>query len=427
MIKLNRNIQPDINLVDKIDFFEPEVVKLNNGIPVYLIDKGIQDIIKIEFLFNAGSWYQDKLLIAKFTNKMLKEGTESYTSEEIAEKIDYYGAHLETSADKDMAYISFYSLNKYLDNILPIIGEVIKCPVFPDNELEIYKQNRKQEFIISNKKVRYLARRKFNELIFSKNYPYGRLFDEDDFDRIKRDDLVSFYKDFYYPENCKIIIAGKIRKDMVNLLNRHFGGYNGSPQKINKKEIITIEPNINRRVHIKKDDAIQSAIRIGKVLFNKKHPDFLKLLVLNTVLGGYFGSRLMTNIREEKGYTYGIGSAVVSLHNSGYFFIASEIGAEVTQKAIDEIYLEIKVLKEKKIPGSELDIVRNYMLGSFLRSMDGAFALSENLKGNIEYGLDNSYYGNFIETIKNISAEELRNLAQKYLDENSLFEMKVGK
>jgi predicted Zn-dependent peptidase len=427
MIVLNRSKQPEIKPIDKINFFQPEVKRLSNGIPVYQINTGTQDVIRIEFIFNAGNWYQDKHLISHFTNKMLKEGTKKYTSKEIAEKIDYYGAHLESSADMDMAYVSLYSLNKYISHILPILEEVIMHPVFPENELKTKVQNQKQKFIVNSKKVSYLARRKFNELIFGEGHPYGKLYNADDFDKIDKSGLIKFHNNHYLYQNYKIIISGKIPAELIELLDKHFGRYNGGSDSLNSKQIISETPCINRFVHVKRDDTVQSAIRIGKMLFNKKHPDYKKLKVLNTVLGGYFGSRLMTNIREDKGYTYGIGSALVSLQHSGYFFIASEIGSEVTQKAIEEVYHEIRVLQEDKIPEAELGIVRNYMLGSLLSSIDGAFAQADNFKSLLEYGLNFNYYKDFIEIINNISAEELRGLAQKYFNLDSLFELKVGR
>lgn len=161
-------------------------------------------------------------------------------------------------------------------------------------------------------------------------------------------------------------------------------------------------------------------------MFNKTHPDFQKLRILNTVLGGYFGSRLMTNIREDKGYTYGIGSAIVSLKHSGYFFIASEVGSSVTDEAIKEVYKEIEILQNDLVSTEELQLVKNYMAGSILRSLDGAFQLSENFKGLVEFGLDFNYINRYMETIKEVSAEELRDLAQQYFAKDSLFELAVG-
>jgi predicted Zn-dependent peptidase len=426
MIEINRKIQPAINLLDKFDFHQPLVSKLDNKIPVYQLITGTQDITKIEFVFKAGSWFEDKVLVSKFTNKLLKEGTKSFTATTIHETIDYYGAHLETSSDKDMAYVALYSLNKHIDKLLPILEEVIFHPVFPENELLTRIQNKKQEYLINIQKVKYTARWKFNELIFGKSHPYGRFFDAGDFDNLKSLDLMNFHKCHYSAGNCFIIAAGKISDNLLTLLNKHFGKYNDRMSLLNNRSF-NIERIKDHKEHIIRDTAIQSAIRIGKVMINKGHPDYLKLKVLNTILGGYFGSRLMTNIREDKGYTYGIGSSIASLQNSGFFFISSEVGSDVTDDAIGEVYHEIGVLQEKKVPEKELNLVRNYMLGSFLRSLDGPFALSESYKNLIEYGLDSNYFRNYIETIKIITPEDIRVMAQTYFKKETLYELKVGK
>lgn len=423
---IERHIQPKIEFVEGILPGEPEVVNLDNGIPVYLIDTKGQDITKIELLFEAGKWHESKRLTANFTNKMLKEGTSSLPSGEIAEKIDFYGAHLETSSDKDMGYVSLYSLNKYLDQTLPVLADVVSNPLFPQEELEILRQRRKQRFIVNNRKVRYLAKRKFNSLIFGNEHPYGRTFETEDFKEVTRDDLQQFHRDYYNSANCKIIVAGKIRPDFIQLLNKHFSSFNGSKIQNENPFSLNGDPQAGQKNNIRKEDAVQSAIRIGRVLFNKKHEDFSRMKILNTVLGGYFGSRLMTNIREEKGYTYGIGSAVVSLQHSGYFFISSEVGTDVTQAALKEVYHEINKLQQDLIPAEELGLVKNYILGSFLRSLDGAFAMSENYKGLLEYGLDYNYYQDFINLIRSITPEELRDLACKYLDPKMLTELTVG-
>lgn len=425
MKELNRNFTPNIKSVVDINYQQPVKYKLDNGIPVYQLQTGSQDIVKMEFIFNAGKYYEPKPLVSWFTNKMLKEGTQNFTASQIAEKIDYYGAHLELNADKDMAYITVYTLNKYLTEILPIIEDVIFNPSFPENELNIKIQNKKQDFIVNSEKVRNLARWKFDELLFGENHPYGKFVNAKDYDTIVQKDLIDFHMANYFIADCKIIAAGNIHKNFIGVLNKFFGKHT---EKRTRKDL-NINPIETSKLHLveyKKEDALQSAIRIGKKMFNKKHPDFLKLQVVNTILGGYFGSRLMSNIREDKGYTYGIGSAIVSMQHSGYFFIASEVGAQVTQSAIDEIYHEIDVLQNEKVPGSELMLVKNYMLGSFLRSIDGPFAISENFKGLLEYDLDYNYLKSFVEIVKDVEADEIQELAQRYFDKKSLIELKVG-
>jgi len=425
MMEINRKITPEIKLIDSLNIHHPEIINLDNGIPVYSFDLATQDIVKIEFLFDAGSRHEEKILAASFANRMIKEGTKSFTSDEIADKIDYYGAHLEIQSDKDNSVVTFYSLNKHIDKTLPVLAEVIRQPIFPEKELNTLKLNRKQNFLVNNEKVRYVARRKFNEMIFGKGHPYGKLFVPENFDQIQKEDVELFYKQHYTAKNCKIIVAGKIPKDLTTKLNSYFGDFDGS------KPASQIIPEIksdfaNQQHFIEKPGAVQSAIRIGKITVNKSHPDFQKLRILNTVLGGYFGSRLMTNIREDKGYSYGIGSAFVSLKESGYFFIASEVGSSVTKDAIKEVYHEINVLQNDLIPDDELQLVKNYMTGTILRNIDGAFQLSDNFKSLIEYGLDLNYINSLFKTINQITSAELRDLAQQYLAQDSLFELAVG-
>jgi len=171
---------------------------------------------------------------------------------------------------------------------------------------------------------------------------------------------------------------------------------------------------------------LQSAIRIGAPSINKRHEDYQGLKVLNVILGGYFGSRLMKNIREEKGYTYGINSSVVSLNLTGLISISTEVSNKFTRCAIDEIYKEIRRLQSEPVDKEELSVVRNYMLGELVRMFDGPFASAESFRSAWEYGLDNSYYKRFADRIQSIEPDELKALAQKYYNTDDLYEVTAG-
>lgn len=426
----NRKTPPDFKTVENINFIEAVETPLNNGIPLHIIDTGTQDVVRIEFIFPAGLWYQTSPLVASTANAMLNEGTSKYTSAEIAEKIDYYGAFLEMESGKDFAYISLYSLNKHLKNTLPILEEIVKNSIFPKGEFKTYLQNRKQRFIVNNEKVGIVASKKFNEMLFGNDHPYGHNVTLNDFEQLKRMNVVGFYDRCYKLGACKIIAAGKIPGDLIGLLNRHFGSGKGLKVMAETSVDSHSSPADGEgrgEVFIPKKDALQSAIRIGKKLFNKTHTDYMGMQILNTVLGGYFGSRLMANIREDKGYTYGIYSALVSLQSEGCFFISTEAGVDVCNKAIDEIYGELKRLREELIPDDELQLVRNYMLGALLRSIDGPFGLADKFKGIMEYGLDYSYYSKLVDTIKEINPVKLNDLANKYLQQEDMHQVVVGK
>lgn len=427
MQTIDRKKSPAFNTVEKIEIIKASEQHLRNNIPVYSINAGTQELIKIEFLFSAGMYQQEIPLQAATVNTMLEEGTSKLNAAQIADRVDYYGAFLETGVSQDSASVVLYTLNKHLKSTLPVVEQIIKDSVFPQHELDTHIRNKKQTFLVNNQKVANVARKRFTELLFGEKHPYGINVKETDFDVINRSHLNDFYSRFYRSNNCKIIMAGKVDDDVLSLLDNHFGGKDWNSISDLRTKSLPIITSAEREQLIVKEDAMQSAIRIGKVLFNKTHPDFQSLQILNTLFGGYFGSRLMSNIREDKGYTYGIGSGIASLQNSGYFFISTEVGVDVCNDAIKEIYFEMNRLREELVPEDELELVKNYLSGMFLRSVDGPFAMAERFKGIMEYDLGYDYFDKYIATIKAISASQLRDLANTYFDKNSMIELVVGK
>lgn len=425
---MNRKIVPKTKEIEGIDLVLPEKKLLDNGIPVYIISAGMQEVSKIEFIFKAGTWYSSFPLAAKFTSDMLTAGTESYTANKIAEITDFYASDIDKDCDRDKVVVTLTCLNKHLEYILPVLQEVMFKPVFPENELSLLIQNKKQQFTLNSEKVGYLAKQKFRELLYGSKHPYGFLQKLKDYDNISRDGLKEFHKAHYSTSACWIIVSGKPDKNLLSLLNKYFGSsmLDAGSSKLDVPASSFQFPTSSFKNVIEKKNAVQCAVRIGKILFNYTHPDYYGFRILNTILGGYFGSRLMSNIREDKGYTYGINSGCVSMHNSGYFFIGSQIGKEFCKKALKEIYKEILRLQQEKVSNSELELVKNYIQGSFLRDMDGPFAQAEMVKTLIEYNLKEDYYNKYIEKIKNIKPEEITELAQKYLQIDNMYEIVVG-
>jgi zinc protease len=423
---LNRTLAPEFKTIESIEVMQATASKLDNGIPVYTINSGSQELTKVELIFKAGMFYQDRPLIASATNNLLESGTTSYTANELSDKIDFYGSFFECAVGQDYSSIALFSLNKYLNQSLDFVEDIVKNPVFPQDELDIYLSNKRQKYLVNSQKVNVLARRKFTELLFGEKHPYGIDVKPADFDKVKRDVILGFYKEHYHAGNCTIVASGNLPADLLTVLNKHFGQKSWSGGKLVSKAFEKIDTTPEHKILIKKEDAIQSAIRIGRILFNKTHPDYFKFQVLNTILGGYFGSRLMANIREDKGYTYGIGSGLASLVNSGYFYISAEVGSDVTKDALKEIYKEIAVLRDTLVDDNELETVRNYILGQFLRSVDGPFSLADKFKSVWEFGLGYDYFDRYFEAVKTVTSAELKDLANKYLQEKDLIECVVG-
>lgn len=425
MTFLNRSFIPPIKRIERFNIIEAQKYILDNGVPVYAINNGDQDIIKIDIVFPAGNWYQTGPLIAFAANNQIPEGSVSKSASEIANLMDFYGAYTNFNVDKDNAGVGVLIMKKYMHQVLSLFSEIISEPAFKESELDIFRNKHKQIFEIEQNKVKNLARVKLSQMMFGNSHPYGYLIEKEDFDKLTPSKLKTFYEENYNLANSKIIISGKITPDDIQIMNGYFGKsiYKSTSEAFKQFEII---PHNGRISFIERPDTVQSAIRIGKVFTNKKDPDYTGLTLLNVILGGYFGSRLMKNIREEKGYTYGISSLLVSFIRSGYLAITTEVGTNVTYEAVDEIYKELKILRTTPVPSEELDRVKNYMLGEIVRMFDGPFAQAESLISILDYDLGYDYYYNFIDQINRITSDEILQLAQKHFKEEDFYQVVVG-
>jgi zinc protease len=426
MSTLNRLQAPEFHAVRHVELTKSVDTKLDNGMPLFMVNAGTQDVMKLEFVFSAGMRNSQLPIIASAVNDMLDEGTKKRSAIDIAEELDFYGAFIESEVTHDQASFTLWTLNKYLESSLEIVKDILRNAAFPEKEFSIYHNNRKQKYIVDTDKVSTLARRRFSELLFGDDHAYGKRTHLADFDAVSVSDLGIFHAKYYHAGNGCILASGKLPENLQQVLNSHFGG---ADWKGNENGIITVASaqSTSTREHlVKKDGAMQSALRVGRVLFNREHADFPAMQVLNCVLGGYFGSRLMANIREDKGYTYGIGSGLSSMYGNGYFYISAEVGVDVTNAALKEVYFEIERLQQDLVPDEELELVRNYMTGVFLRSTDGPFALADRRRALIGYNLDYSYYDRYLETIQSVSATTLRDLAQKYFQKQDLIELVAG-
>jgi zinc protease len=423
---LVRTVAPQFESIKKIDLIHANKIELKNGVSLYVINAGEQDLSKVEVLFNAGTKYQQKALVASYANKLCIEGTTKKTSEQISEEIDFYGSYLETECNSDWASLKIYALNKYLRPSLNVLCEIISDANFPEEEFEIHKQNTFQQFLTRNKKVSDLAATHFQEMLFGKNNFYGRKNTEADYSIITNQMVKEFFEENYSVSNMVVIASGKIEEAQILEIQESLGSIKKQGKKKSVLELTFDKPeNVNEL--IEKTDSVQSAIRMGKPMFNKTHPKYAALQVVNTILGGYFGSRLMKNIREDKGYTYGIGSGLVSKVEGGYWVISSEVGSDVCQSALHEIRKELSILCTQKVSEEELSLVKNYMLGQLLKNCDGAFSLSDRFIGLLMYDLNYSYYDRYIKTLNEITPVEILALCQEFLNPDTFLQLVVGK
>jgi len=422
---LNRKKAPSIK--DAVDFDlklkQCDRYTLNNGVEVYAIDAGAEDVLLVDCVFYAGNWFEQKNLVAASTNFLLKNGTSTKTAFQINEHFEYYGSYLNRACYNETATISLHCLTKHLPQLLPVIKELVTDAVFPEEEIAIYKQNMKQRLDVNLKKSDFVASRLIEAYLYGEQHPYGKYTRFQDFDAFTREELTQFYKQFYQEGKLVLFVAGKLPQNLHQLLNETFGDLKNAPVAISP---IAATPAAEKKYRITNDaSGVQGAIRMATPFPNRHHPQFLKAMVLNSLFGGFFGSRLMSNIREEKGYTYGIYSYLQNHVQQSGWVISTEVGRDVSEPTIVEIYKEMERLRNEPVDAEELLLVQNYMMGSILGDLDGPFQIINRWKNIILNNLDESYFYNQIAAIKSVTPTELQEIANQYLKPENFYELIV--
>lgn len=425
---MNRTIAPAIK--DAVEFditLKPyEKFTLDNGIPVYVVKGDEQDTLQLEFIFPAGSWYEQESQVAAATNFLIKNGSTKHNALEINESIEYFGAYLNRNSYHENATYTLHCLTRHTEDLLPLLQEVILDPAFSADELATYQQNMKQRLAVNLQKCDFVANRYIDKYLFGEFHPYGRVSTMMAYDALQPESLRAFYQKHYSYNNCKIFVAGHLPENMIAMLNKYFGSTQWNGETTLLRPELPIQTADERKHRIFNDEnGVQGAVRVARHFPNRYHPDFPKMMVLNTILGGYFGSRLMSNIREEKGYTYGIHSQLYNFRQTSALNIQTEAGRDVCEATIEEIYKELQNLQNEPVPEEELSLVRNYMIGSILGDLDGAFQVIQRWKSLILNDLDENYFNNNIRIIKTITAEELQHLAKQYFTPSDFYELVV--
>ena len=415
--------QPPLVIPTQIAVPAAQLHTASNGAKIYAINCPEYEVVRISFVFHAGTTTQRHPFAASATANMMAEGTELYTSQQIAEKLDYHGSYFDINIDRDYAYITFCCLSKFFAQTAEVIEQVILHPTFPESEVVTYRTKRKQQLSIERRKVETLARENFAHAMFGASHPYGISYNEAEYDTLSSEILREHYNRCYTAERCMVVCSGSISDDVLSRAMRIAEQLRTSTLA----ESLAMPPfETTHSLCIPHPGAVQSSIRMGRLLFPRTHEDFIPMQVLSTVLGGYFGSRLMQNLREHNGFTYGVFSAMVNFQQAGYLAIATQVGAEVTEQALQEVNNEIELLRTEPVAEEELQLVKNIRAGEMMRILDGPFGIADVTTENILCGFDNSYIQHNLERIRQTTPEEILSLAQRYLAPEDLVTVVVG-
>lgn len=417
---MNRLVPPVLHDIAEIAYSTPLKMLGGSEIPLYFIKETNSQAARLEIIFDCGSIHGEKGWVAALVG-LLMGGTDTKTMSEINDLIDDNGGYFQAGLSSDHSYISLYGLNESMPTLVEIMLDAILNASFPEAELQHWIAERKQQLSVNLEKVSFLAQRAFQERLFE-GTPYGRSINVEDYDRLNREKLVLFYQKTFLPSIRKVNLVGNVDDSSMQRILNGFNHWNKVPTD---KPVFTFNA-IPGRIDIEKQGALQTSIRVGKITFDRNHEDYHGMTVLNTVLGDYFGSRLMQNIREDKGYTYGIGSFLGENNSNGYFGIATDVGKEFVSDTINQINIEIHRLRTEPIPDEELALVKNYLTGQFLKSADGSFAMMDLHSAAELHGLTYQFYEEALRSIQRCTTEEVLRVAQKHLNPEEFIVLSVG-
>jgi predicted Zn-dependent peptidase len=430
---LDRKQAPQAAPLEKIPFPAVDRVALDNGVEVYMLQTGTQEIVELTALFVAGKSHEPALSVASFTAKMLQEGTRRRSGLEYARAIDSFGAFVHVESGYETASIGLTTLAKHLANTIPLWMEMLLEPAFPSDEFEKLRTRTLQHIDVEEQKTGYIARKMFNRLLFGHLHPYGSHSEKEDIAKIELQQLVGFHASNFHAANATIVAAGRFDQDqLIGLLNKTIG----SPRLADPSQRLLLsdvklaiapEPPASGLQYFEKADSMQATLRVGHRAFARSHPDYYPMQVVNTVLGGYFGSRLMKNIREEKGYTYGIGSAWLSMKYDGLFMIQTDVANAYIQPTLDEITKEVQLLIDKGVTESELDLVRKYMLGRSASSRETPAQLAGIIQNALTNSFDFQELDRKFDILMAMKKEDVQRLAQQYLRPEKMLSVVCGK
>ncbi|MGJ3235320.1 M16 family metallopeptidase [Marivirga sp.] len=410
---LDRQIAPDSFMLKELSLTKPKIKDLSNELSVHILEDDTNPVLKIDILFPAGKINDKKPGQSLICAKLMVEGTKSYPGSELQELLDHYGAHLDVSVDFDYTTITLLCLKEHITPLLPVLKSAVTEPLFDLGDFEKIKLQQLQKIRVNNQKNALIATKNLRKNLLN-GTPYANTLEEEYLNDINKDDIEQYYNQ-YFTLKPNIIVAGDFDHDILNFLEEHLGmlEFSNDTAQYTGKLSPLLDDNL-----IKREGSVQASVRMGAISIPRNHPDYFDLNIANEILGGYFGSRLMRNIREDKGYTYGIYSVLINYKHLDYHIIGADVKIDHVEDTVKEVYKEMEALKTKLVPEEEIETIKNYMLGKIASSLDTVFHQSENYKVKLSEGADYiDYFDNYVNKIRNITAERILEISKKYFSE----------
>lgn len=402
---------------------------LSNGVILLHSEKKALPIVKVIVAIKAGSTLEpgEKAGVANLTADLLNEGTLKRSSREISEAIEYIGGSLSTSGGSEYITVTLSVLKKDVDLGFELLSDVILHPAFREDEIARRKAVIKSSIIQQKEDPGIVASKTFLKAVFGEN-PYGRPVEgtEETIDGVTRSDILSFYKTYYAPNNSIIAIVGDIsEEEITTLVNKYFREW--QRRGIPAVELPSPPAGAGPRVIKIYKDITQSNIILGHIGINRDNPDFYAVQVMNYILGGGgFASRLMDNIRDNKGLSYDVHSLFSANKDAGYFEVVLQTKNKSANSAIDEVIKEMEKISGKPVTDKELDDAKSYLTGSFPLRIDSNNKIASFLISVEFYNLGLNYAEEYKKLINAVSKADVMRVARKYLNTRNYILVVVG-
>jgi zinc protease len=405
--------------------------QLSNGLEVLVVEHHEVPVVTMNLVIKSGSAAdpQDRAGLASLTADLLDEGTKKRSALEISNSLTDIGARLGTSADWDSSSANLATLTRHLDKALDIYADVVTDPAFNDDELKRARTLRLTNIKQQKDNANAIANIVYASILYGRNHPYGHPAsgDEDSVSAIKADDVRNFYRSFYRPNNSTLIVVGDVKAaTILPKLESAFGGW----QK-GDVPMVAIPATQNREQAgiyiVDRPGSAQSVISIGQVGVPRSTPDYFPLLVLNTMLGGQFVSRINLNLREDKGYTYGARSSFDYRRGAGPFSATAGVFTNVTKESVAEFMKELRGVRgEIPITPKELEYSKQAIIRGYPRGFETPGQMSNRLGDVVLYDLPDDYFNTYIQKVRAVTLDDVQRVANRYLDPAKMAIVVVG-
>jgi len=402
--------------------------RLSNGLQVVLAEAHSIPKFHGELFFRSGeALVSDRSAgLAEMTSAVLRTGTTKRTSRQIEEDLRRLGADLGTSAGQDASAISFAGLSEFAEPLLQLVDELAREASFPEPEFARERRQKLEEVKLERTSPGFLAGERLRKVLFG-THPYARISpSEEQVAAYKREDLESVYREIYTPENALLVLVGDFDPQaLLKVAEKTFGNWAG--RKPAAKNAPAPPKLKGRRVYlVHNPGSVQTQVLVGCHAITRKHPDWIRLGLANSLYGGAFNSRLVMNIREDKGYTYSPRSGVTPLRQHGYFSVSAAVRNEVVAASLTEIFYELDKLRSLPVPAAELADAQNYLTGLFSMGLATQEGLLSQFSATELHELPGDYLETYRDKVRALTSADLLATARKYFDSANMQIVIVG-